>query len=131
MAPWRAGDRGRGPPDLPEVGGRRRLVPEVALLLGGLAPLHDRESAARQQQDEQELLEHGLRPPFRRGLTPGVGLVGLEPTTSPLSGVRSNQLSYRPEVASLEITVRVSAASKRGRYRESGRRHPRCCSDGS
>ncbi len=26
-----------------------------------------------------------------------VGLGGLEPPTSPLSGVRSNQLSYRPE----------------------------------
>ena len=25
-----------------------------------------------------------------------VGLNGLEPTTSPLSGVRSNHLSYRP-----------------------------------
>ena len=26
-----------------------------------------------------------------------VGLAGFEPATSPLSGVRSNQLSYRPE----------------------------------
>ena len=26
-----------------------------------------------------------------------VGLGGLEPPTSPLSGVRSNQLSYRPQ----------------------------------
>ena len=30
-----------------------------------------------------------------------VGLGGLEPPTSPLSGVRSNHLSYRPNVASL------------------------------
>jgi hypothetical protein len=28
-----------------------------------------------------------------------VGLGGLEPPTSPLSGVRSNHLSYRPNVA--------------------------------
>ena len=30
-----------------------------------------------------------------------VGLGGFEPPTSPLSGVRSNQLSYRPESAGL------------------------------
>ena len=30
-----------------------------------------------------------------------VGLGGLEPPTSPLSGVRSNQLSYRPEEETL------------------------------
>ena len=30
-----------------------------------------------------------------------VGLGGLEPPTSPLSGVRSNHLSYRPELAPL------------------------------
>ncbi|CEF47239.1 hypothetical protein XFF6166_740003 [Xanthomonas citri pv. fuscans] len=31
-----------------------------------------------------------------------VGLGGLEPPTSPLSGVRSNHLSYRPKVVSLK-----------------------------
>ena len=30
-------------------------------------------------------------------MTPMVGLGGVEPPTSPLSGVRSNQLSYRPD----------------------------------
>ena len=33
-----------------------------------------------------------------------VGLGGLEPPTSPLSGVRSNQLSYKP------ITVRIDSS---------------------
>ena len=34
-----------------------------------------------------------------------VGLNGLEPSTSRLSGVRSNQLSYRPDYAWLVIQV--------------------------
>jgi hypothetical protein len=33
-----------------------------------------------------------------------VGLAGVEPATSPLSGVRSNQLSYRPKSASDQVT---------------------------
>ncbi len=32
-----------------------------------------------------------------------VGLSGLEPPTSPLSGVRSNHLSYRPSVYKLSV----------------------------
>ncbi len=40
-------------------------------------------------------LTSSLLTPFRAKL---VGLGGFEPPTSPLSGVRSNQLSYRPEV---------------------------------
>jgi hypothetical protein len=32
-----------------------------------------------------------------------VGLAGVEPATSPLSGVRSNQLSYRPKLVTRAI----------------------------
>ena len=42
----------------------------------------------------------GLRPISTAATTPGeevVGLGGLEPPTSPLSGARSNHLSYRPK----------------------------------
>jgi hypothetical protein len=35
-----------------------------------------------------------------------VGLGGLEPPTSPLSGVRSNRLSYRPEVTDHPVEAR-------------------------
>jgi hypothetical protein len=34
-----------------------------------------------------------------------VGLNGLEPTTSPLSGVRSNHLSYRPILTECHINI--------------------------
>ena len=45
--------------------------------------------------------------PPRRGVTPDmVGLGGLEPPTSPLSGVRSNQLSYRPQRAGVRSARR-------------------------
>ena len=33
-----------------------------------------------------------------------VGLSGLEPLTSPLSGVRSSRLSYRPEIFAYQIS---------------------------
>ncbi len=36
-----------------------------------------------------------------------VGLAGVEPATSPLSGVRSNQLSYRPNLAAGQATRRL------------------------
>ena len=39
-----------------------------------------------------------------------VGLNGLEPTTSPLSGVRSNHLSYRP------ISLQMLNHSTKGDY---------------
>ena len=41
----------------------------------------------------RNLSRTGCREPTRPAL---VGLGGVEPPTSPLSGVRSNQLSYRP-----------------------------------
>lgn len=37
-----------------------------------------------------------------------VGLSGLEPPTSPLSGVRSNQLSYKPIIQSRNVTFSLS-----------------------
>ena len=43
-----------------------------------------------------------------------VGLGGLEPPASPLSGVRSNQLSYRP--GELPAAVRASLLRKLGGY---------------
>ena len=37
------------------------------------------------------------------GFWHGVGLAGLEPATSSLSGMRSNRLSYRPVVNDAEL----------------------------
>ena len=46
----------------------------------------------------------GLSGPFLcRGMIP-VGLSGLEPPTSRLSGVRSNQLSYKPILKSFDFS---------------------------
>jgi hypothetical protein len=39
-----------------------------------------------------------------------VGLGGFEPPTSPLSGVRSNQLSYRPVCQVYQIVISVGTA---------------------
>ena len=56
--------------------------------------------ASRDRTDDLKLaklalsqLSYGPEGPKRKGM---VGLRGFEPLTSPLSGVRSNQLSYRP-----------------------------------
>ena len=40
-----------------------------------------------------------------------VGLGGIEPPTSPLSGVRSSHLSYRPKVPSLVELVGIEPAT--------------------
>ena len=55
-------------------------------------------------------------PPRRQGRSV-VGLGGLEPPTSPLSGVRSNQLSYRPELVSFDsrLDQAVCAGARRRR----------------
>jgi hypothetical protein len=46
------------------------------------------------------------------GGLPLVGLGGLEPPTSPLSGVRSNRLSYRPEVTDHPVEARRHPAER-------------------
>ncbi len=43
--------------------------------------------------------------PIRRAAHNLVGLGGFEPPTSPLSGVRSNQLSYRPKLTCLFVVM--------------------------
>ena len=40
-----------------------------------------------------------------------VGLGGLEPPTSPLSGVRSNHLSYRPNFCPADLQAKPSPTS--------------------
>ena len=42
-----------------------------------------------------------------------VGLGGFEPPTSPLSGVRSNQLSYRPRVLLISYALIDAETEKR------------------
>ena len=72
-------------------------------------PTGDRRSAQEARGDDrirtddllvanQTLSQLSYVPGSFRRLAPrrGMGLVGVEPTTSPLSGVRSNQLSYKP-----------------------------------
>ena len=40
-----------------------------------------------------------------------MGLNGLEPSTSRLSGVRSNQLSYRPQIKNAKRVTRIELAT--------------------
>jgi hypothetical protein len=71
------------------VGG---LVPEILFsALGGVAPV--RQEAAHGSDCGDEQLLHVTTSPDDNH---DVGLGGLEPPTSSLSGMRSNRLSYRP-----------------------------------
>jgi hypothetical protein len=72
----------------------RDLGPQVPALciLVELAP-QDVARTSREQQDEQLLHDSSWWDRSRSG---GVGLGGLEPPTSSLSGKRSNRLSYSP-----------------------------------
>ena len=45
-----------------------------------------------------------------------VGLGGVEPPTSPLSGVRSNHLSYRPEFFKKRLAICVSMFQYKSRF---------------
>ncbi len=49
-----------------------------------------------------------------------VGLVGLEPTTSRLSGVRSNHLSYRPFTPEIEQIEIISFFQQSQHFRKAG-----------
>ena len=110
--------------------GVRRLGPEVLLGLLGLELPLDCRGADGRHDEEQELL-HGPSPslaeqPRGSGL---VGLTGLEPVASSLSGKRSNRLSYRP-VSPISAAPREVARGTRLHHRQpvsqNGYRPPTC-----
>jgi hypothetical protein len=80
-------------------------VPQRTLILGRLDPAREDSGTADHAGQDQQFLQHGLSPslsnntPGRTSRTPGwsgVGLDGIEPSTSELSALRSNRLSYSP-----------------------------------
>jgi hypothetical protein len=96
------------------VGG---LGPELLLAAPGIELLLHERGTGRGDEDQQDLLQ---RDSSGRGLRiEPVGLTGLEPVTSSLSGKRSNRLSYRPGVVrrpqppSGEITPPLGGPTKR------------------
>ena len=74
-------------------------------------PLHCQRTSRGPQRDRR-----GWPRPSRPGTVPraesvrSVGLVRVELTTSRLSGVRSNHLSYRPTTSATPATLRVASA---------------------
>ena len=83
-----------GAPDKGEVGGSSPLRPTKFSLILRCGNAHILMYASRYHALSQEKL------PVQRFANDGaiaqLGLSGLEPPTSPLSGVRSNHLSYKP-----------------------------------
>src|SRR6478736_5938545 len=73
--------------------GVRGLGPELVLGLLGRDLLRDRERADGRRSQQKDLL-HGVHHLGSEDRV--VGLTGLEPVASSLSGKRSNRLSYRP-----------------------------------
>src|SRR4029453_13806630 len=77
------------------------LMPQVGFCLTA-GPLPDRREGNGSGRGQKQLLQHAEQLPGpskgRGGGGPGtrVGLGGLEPPASSLSGMRSNRLSYRP-----------------------------------
>ena len=70
----------------------------------------DRRTAGRQSNVGDLMLTRRLPFPLAFGL---VGLDRLERSTSPLSGVRSNHLSYRPEALAQDCARRAPANGAR------------------
>src|SRR5690606_10407180 len=109
------------------VGG---LGPQRLLGLLGLGLLAEGDGGTGGEGEEQDLL-HWCDLPLgerRTGFATGgggwpgncwVGLTGVEPVTSSLSGKRSNRLSYRPGVVQAP-TRKVTARWRRGRNRPHG-----------
>src|SRR5690606_36541939 len=78
--------------ELAEVGRGGRLVPQSPLVTRVLELLRDEHRGADDARQDQQLLDHA-----DDHLTgQGVGLDGIEPSTSELSALRSNRLSYSP-----------------------------------
>jgi hypothetical protein len=74
--------------------GRGGLAPKVGLCLRRALTL-DKDKRNQTDEQQHDHLLHDGSPPCQDGDSP-VGLAGLEPATSSLSGMRSNRLSYRP-----------------------------------
>src|SRR5262249_58349016 len=80
---------------LAQVGRSGGFVPQRALVIGLLDLLRHEDSGTDQADEDEQFLQH-------------VGLDGIEPSTSELSALRSNRLSYSP------VTRRATLPQRRG-----------------